>query len=204
MNEIEKYDRAVYAYLLGVSPRVIYAPTQNAIRTISKKEQFSDSTPWSFISFFRSPEFNIDWSRMSNSAALTGDLVRMRDVDGYEREAMYVKNIPVNLGYNVELWASKAQDAQDLAVTLVSKIYMQEQVLLAPINPDGEPARFHILDVAWTDNSDIERETEIGKIYRHSMSFSIDARITLVDVVPTTKFCNVPVNIYEDYEGVII
>lgn len=200
MSEIEKYDRAVYAYLSSISPRVIYSPTSTALRTITKKEQFSDKKPWDFISYYRSPSFDIDWSRMNNYATVTGDFVRLQGDPGDEtiiRQARYVQNIPVNLTYNIEIWASKSVEVQELAIALISKLFMEDQVLEVPINPDGENGRFHLLDISWTDNSDLERETEIGKIYRHTISFTVDARITLKRDVATKKLCEVPVSIYE-------
>jgi hypothetical protein len=201
MTEIEKYDRAVFDYLSTISGKIVYAPTQVAIRTITKKEQFSDKKPWNFISYYRNPSFEVDWNRMNNPAAVTGDFVRLTKLSDNTREARYVHNIPVNLTYNVEIWASKATEVQELAIALVTKIYMQEQVLEVPINPDGELGRFHLLDVSWNDNSDLERETEIGKIYRHTISFTVDARITFVRDINTTKFCTVPVDIYEECKG---
>ena len=201
MTEIEKYDRAVFEYLTTISGKIVYAPTQMAFRTITKREQFSDKKPWNFISYYRNPSFEVDWNRMNNPATVTGDFVRLRGTSDIDREARYVQNIPVNLTYNVELWASKATEVQELAIALITKIYMQDQVLEVPINPEGELGRFHLLDVSWNDNSDLERETEIGKIYRHTISFTVDARITLVREINTTKFCSVPVNIYESYEG---
>lgn len=200
MTEIEKYDRAVWGYLSTITDKIVYAPTQKALRTITKKEKFSDNKPWNFISYYRTPQFEVDWSRMNNPATVTGDFVRLKGSSPTEREATYVQNIPVNLTYHVEIWASKATEVQELAIALISKIYMEDQVLGVPINPDGEDGRFHILDVSWSDNSDIERETEIGKIYRHTISFTIDARITLTREVNTTRFCNVPINLYDAYE----
>lgn len=201
MTDIEKYDRAVYGYLLDISPRIVYAPTSMALRTITKREEFQDKKPWQLISYFRSPQFDINWNLMNNHATVTGDFVRLTGTSDTDRTARYVHNVPISLTYSVDLWASKSSSAQELAIALISKIYMQDQVLEAPINPDGEPARFHILDVSWTDNSDLERETEIGRIYRHTISFSLDSRITLVRDVPTTRFKDIPVNIYEEYEG---
>ena len=195
-SEIEKYDRAVFDYLTTISDKIVYAPTQMALRTITKRENFSDKKPWNFISFYRNPSFEVDWNRMNNPATVTGDFVRLRALSDTDREARYVQNIPVNLTYNIEIWASKATEVQELAVALITKIYMQDQVLEVPINPDGEMGRFHLLDVSWTDNSDIERETEIGKIYRHTITLTVDARITLVRDINTTKFCSVPVDIY--------
>lgn len=197
LTEIEKYDRAVYDYLTTISGKIVYAPTQVAVRTITKRENFSDKKPWNFISFYRNPSFEVDWNRINNPATITGDFVRLTSNDDLSRTARYVHNIPLNLTYSVDIWASKATEVQELAVALITKIYMQEQVLEVPINPDGEDGRFHILDVSWTDNSDIERETEIGKIYRHTITFTVDARITLVRDVNTTRLCEVPVDIYE-------
>ena len=208
MSEIEKYDRAVYAYLSTISDKIIYAPTQMAVRTITKREGFSDKKPWNFISYYRNPSFEIDWSRMNNPATVTGDFVRLQGSltdDTVVRQARYVQNIPVNLTYNIEIWASKAVEVQELAIKLISKIYMSDQVLEVPINPDGEDGRFHILDVSWTDNSDLERETEIGKIYRHTISLTVDARITLVRDTETKKLCcEMPINIYDNEGGYII
>lgn len=197
LSDVEKYDRAVYEYLSTISPKIVYVTTQKAIMTISKKEQFSDKTPWSFISYYRDPSFDIDWNRMNNPATISGDFVRLREVEG-DRRAQYVMNIPVNLTYNVNIWASRTTTVQGLAIDLITKIFMTDQVLEVPINPEGEMGRFHILDISWTDNSDIEREADIGKIYRHTISFTIDARITHTREINTKKFCCVPVDIYEE------
>lgn len=199
-SELEKYDRAVWAYLSTISDKIVYAPTQKALPTITKREQFKDNKPWNFISYYRNPTFEVDWERMNNPATVQGDLVRVLSIDD-QRFARFVQNIPLNLTYNVELWASKATEVQIMAIQLITKIFMKEQVLEVPINPDGEMGRFHILDVSWIDNSDIERETEIGKIYRHTISFSIDARLTITSDVRTEPFCCVPIDIYEYDEG---
>lgn len=203
-SDIEKFDRAVYEYLSTISGKIVWAPTQKALKTITKQEGYADKKPWNFISYYRNPNFDVNWSRMNNPATVSGDLVRMRSVSDTSREARYVLNIPVDLTYNIDIWASKATEVVKMATALISKIFMQDQVLEVPINPDGEMGRFHILDVSWNDNSDLERETEIGKIYRHTINFTVDARVILVNDVNTTKFCCVPVNIYEgdldDYE----
>lgn len=200
-TDIEKYDRAVFEYLTTISDKIVYAPTSQALRTITKNPEFKDKKPWNFISLYRSPSFSIDWSRMNNPATVSGDLVRVSSYDENSiiRTAKYVKNIPVNLSYNIDLWASKAVEVQSMAIALISKLFMQEQVMYVPINPDGEDGRFHILDIDWDDNSDLERETEIGKIYRHTISLTLDARIILDREVETTKFCccKIPVDIYE-------
>lgn len=198
-SEIEKYDRAVFEYLATISDKIVFAPTQKAVPTITKREKFSDKKPWNFISFYRSPTFEVNWGRMNNSAAVSGDFIRLREFSDNQREARYVHHIPVDLTYSVDIWASKATEVQNLAIALITKIYMQDQVLEVPIGSDGTMQRFHILDVSWDDNSDLERETEIGKIYRHTIKFTVDSRITLVRDVNTTKFCTVPVNIYEDF-----
>lgn len=196
MTDIEKYDRAVWAYLSTISDKIVFAPTQKAVKTITKKEKFSDDKPWNFISYYRTPVFDVDWYRMNNPATITGDLVRVQKIDD-QRVARYVQNIPVNLTYEVDIWASKNVEVLELATALITKIYMQDQVLEVPINPDGELGRFHLLDISWVDNSDIERETEIGKIYRHTISFTIDARIILTTDINTEPLCVVSVDIYE-------
>lgn len=197
-SDIEKFDRAVYDYLTTICDKIVYAPTQKALRTITKKEEFSDKKPWNFLSFYRDPSFDIDWGRMNNPGTVSGDFVRLREIEGVGREARYVHNIPVTLTYSVNIWASKAKEVQNLAISLISKIYMQDQVLEVPLNPDGEMGRFHILNASWEDTSDLERETEIGKIYRHTIEFNVDARITLTRDVNTTKFCCVPLDIYDN------
>ena len=190
-TDIEKFDRAVFSYLSTISSKIVYAPTQMALRTITKREEFSDKKPWNFISYYRNPTFEIDWNRMNNPATIAGDAVRVSNIPPSSiYETRYIQNIPVNLTYNIELWASKATEVQELATNLITKIYMQEQVLEVPINPDGEMGRFHLLDVSWTDNSDLERETEIGKIYRHTVSMTVDARITLKRDINNIKRSN--------------
>lgn len=201
MTDIEKFDRAVYQYLSTISPKIIYSPTSKAVRTITKKEKFSDDKPWNFISYYRDSSFDVNWSRMNNPATITGDTVSVGGIPDTRRlKVTRVQNIPLNLTYDVDIWASKNVEVQRLAVALISKIYMQDQVLKVPINPGGEDGRFHILDVTWDDNSDIERETEIGKIYRHTISFTIDARLTLTTEFESNKFqcCCDSIDIYEE------
>lgn len=197
MTEIEKYDRAVYAYLSTITDKLTWSTTQNALKTMTKREKFEDKKPWNFISYYRTPSFEVDWNRMSNPATISGDFVRLSGYPDGSREARYVQNIPLNLTYNVDIWASKNSEVQKLAIDLITKLYMQDQVLEVPINPDGELGRFHLLDITWVDNSDIERESDIGKIYRHTINFTVDARLSLVRDTKTTKFSCVPVDIYE-------
>lgn len=199
-TDIEKFDRAVYSYLSSISEKIVYAPTNAAVKTITKREKFSDNKPWNFISFYRDSHFDIDWSRMNNYGTRVGDMVQLtRDTETLEREARYVQNIPLNLTYQVDLWASKAVEVQKMSTSLISKLFMEDQVLEVPINPDGENGRFHMLDISWNDNSDLERESEIGKIYRHTIEFTVDGRLTLINDVQTVRFkCgSIPINIYE-------
>ena len=199
MTDIEKFDRAVFEYLTDISPKIIYAPTGTAVKTITKKEKFSDDKPWNFISYYRDSDFDIDWSRMNNPATLYGDRISLGGIPETNKvRQRFVQNIPLSLTYDINLWASKNTEVQEMAVALISKIFMKNQVIEVPINPDGEMGRFHLLDISWNDNSDIERESDIGKIYRHTVSFTIDARITLTREKVSEKFCCVPVNIYDE------
>lgn len=201
MTDIEKFDRAVWEYLLEISDKIVYAPTQTALTLMTKREKFSDKKPWNFLSFYREPQFEVDWERMNNPGVITGDNVHVVADENGKRHARYVQSVPLDLTYNVNIWASKSVEALEIATKLFSKVFMDgpDQVLIVPINPDGEPGRFHINDVSWVDNSDIERESEIGKIYRHTIQFTVDARVLLVRDVKTTQFYpeGVPVNIYE-------
>lgn len=199
MTDIEKFDRAVFEYLTDISPKIIYAPTGTAVKTITKKEKFSDDKPWNFISYYRDSDFDIDWSRMNNPATLYGDRISLGGIPETNKvRQRFVQNVPLSLTYDINLWASKNTEVQEMAVALISKIFMKNQVIEVPINPDGEMGRFHLLDISWNDNSDIERESDIGKIYRHTVSFTIDARITLTSEKVSEKFCCVPVNIYDE------
>lgn len=196
MTDIEKFDRAVFKYLTTISPKIIYSSTKNAIRNITKKEKFSDTKPWNFISFYRNPTFGIDWERMNNPATIRGDQVRLIE-SSQGRSARYVQHVPVELDYNIDIWASKSTEVLSLATALITKLFMQEQVLFVPLNPDGELGRFHMIDISWEDDSDLERETEIGKIYRHTISFTVEAAIIMSTDIDTTEFCSVPADIYE-------
>ena len=203
MTDLEIYDRSVFEYLSAVidTEYIVYAPTDNAIRTITQREQFKDKTPLRFISFYRNPTFDIDMSRYNSAAAIRGDIVQRRIDENGKFQGVAVANIPVNLTYQVDLWASKNTLVQELAIDLITRLYMQSQVLTAPMNPDSEePARFHFVDITWEDNSDIESEIDRGKLYRHTISFTIDSRIKLVKPITTEKFCccgDLPLDIYE-------
>lgn len=195
-TDIELLDKAVYMYLYSINDKVCYSVTSKAHQTITKNSKHQDKIPLTFISFYRSPNFDIDMGRYNFTMTQLGDNVRLSG-DDYQRTARYVQSLPINVTYQVDLWAAKETSVQELAIDLITKIYMDRQVLIADMNPDGEPARFHIQDVTWVDNSDLELENEKGKIYRHTVTFTVPTVIKLTKDIPTTKFTCVPVDIYE-------
>lgn len=199
MTDIERYDTAVYAYLDGIGASTTYSPTSKARLQITKLKTNNEKIPWGFISFYRSPTFEIDISRDSYAARNIGDYVSSVLTAANQVTGTYVHNIPVNLTYNIDIWAATNSKVQELALAVLAKLAFTDRVLTAPINPDGEDARFHILDLEWVDNSDIENEEDIGRIYRHTISFTIDARIKLVRTSTTTVFdySKLPICIYE-------
>lgn len=199
-TDLEIYDRAVWAYLSSISDKIVYSPTSTAIQNITKKENFKDNIPFTFISYYRAPSFDIDDpNRAQFTTANLGDMTRLtRDTVTGRRTAQYVCNIPVNISYQVDIWSAKATKVQEMAIALVSKLYISNPVIHAPMNPDSEDARFHIIDIEWTDNSDLEVENDRGRLYRHTINFTIDARIKLVNNVDSPQVACVPVDIYED------
>lgn len=201
MTDIEIMDRSVFAYLSTITEHLVYSTTDKAFQNMTKNMKYKDYIPYSMISFFRTPSFDIDMSRFNHSAATYGDFVRLREVNG-NREARYVQNLPVNLTYQIDIWAATATRVLETATKLISKIYLQNQVLISPMNPDGEEARFHIINVEWMDNSDLEVENEKGRLYRHTVLITIDSRIKLTSDVITTKFDCSDVDIYNDKEEI--
>lgn len=195
MTDLERFDRAMYKYLATISEKVLYSTTSKAIQTITKKSTYKDAIPYNFISFYRDPNLEIDDTRYQFSAAQFGDMVRLSSENG-ERTARYVHNFPVNLTYQIDIWAVKEVYVQETAIALLHKIYTNESILIADMNPDGEDARFHFTNVNWVDNSDLEVENEKGRLYRHTITVTIEARIKLTRDVRTTEFCVVPVDIY--------
>lgn len=198
MTDIELYDRAVHAYLDGLASNVIYSVTSKARRQIAKLKTDDEKIPWAFLSYYRSPAFEFDASRDSFASQNFGDYVSSVMTNG-KVLGTYVHNIPINLSYSIDIWAATNSKVQEVALSVLERLAFTDRVLTAPINPDGEPARFHILDLDWVDNSDIEDEENIGRIYRHTISFTIDARIKLVRTTTTTafNFSNIPIDIYE-------
>lgn len=200
MTDIEIYDRGIYEYLSYISPNIVYAPNSIAHRKIAEYEKNKDLTPWSFISYYRDPSFEFDTDRMNFTSMRLGQITQF-DVDASKSEQYitYVRDIPVNLTYQVDIWAAKATTVLELATKLVSQLQMKSPVLKVPMNPGGEEARFYFLDITWNDNSDIENEQDKGKIYRHTFTFKVDARIKLVrEVVAAIPLCGVPVELYEE------
>lgn len=187
-TDIEIYDRAVVKYLSEVNNKVVYSPTDLAEYTITKKYNVpEDLVPYPFISVYRDPNIPIDWSRYS-SHTIGADFVRLSSTSDGKRTARYVHSIPVTLSYQVEIWGVKSTEVLALSQELLLKLTIKNPVLFAPINPEGENGRFYIEDVNLVDNSDIESEEDRGRLYRHTFTFSIDARIKYVRDVDTTKF----------------
>lgn len=199
MTDIELYDTAVYQYLDGLGKRVLYSPTSKARKEVTKLTTTDEKIPWGFLSFYRSPNFEYDPSRDNFAARNFGDHVSSVAAAASNVKGTYVHNIPINLTYNIDVWAATRSEVQELAIKVLSKLAFTDRVLTAPINPDEVPARFHILDLDWVDNSDIEDEESVGRIYRHTISFTIDARLKLVRTTNVTLFdySKIPINIYE-------
>lgn len=202
MTDIQMYDAAVKAYLMRVTPAVIYGPTSTAVKQITKLQSQgnpTDQTKWGFITFYRSPVFEFDHGRDNFSAQLRGDRVSYSPSTGGVLTNRYVHNIPINLTYNVDIWAATRQRVQEMALAVLHYVVFTDQVLEVPLNPDGEDARFHMIDYEWTDNSDIENEDDVGRIYRHTISFVIPAVITMTETVKTRQYdlSKILIDVYE-------
>lgn len=188
MTDLEKYDRAINDYIKRVCKRTVYAPTDRAMYTLTKKDpKYKDKIPYPFISFYRDSEMPIDATRYG-SAAIRADFTRLTSTQTGERTARYVHSIPVTLSYQVDIWCTKATDVLELSQDLLLMLTVTDPVLYVPINPDSEDGRFHFENVSWSDNSDIESEESMGRLYRHTFSFSIDARIKSHRDTRTTQF----------------
>lgn len=204
LTDIEIYDRSVAAYLVGITEKLVYAPTSKARREVTKQysddeKKPKDHVPWSFMSFYRHPQFTFDPSRDGFPQRLIGDNVGNVMVNGM-LQSTHVKALPINLTYSVDIWSGTHHHVLKLATELATRLYFNQRVLTSPVDVDNELARFSVLDIDWTDNSDIESEEEYGRIYRHTFTFSIDAVVK--SVVETTHY---PIDIskisMEIYEG---
>jgi hypothetical protein len=180
ISDVQLYDIAVASYLAEVSGfhnRIYYAVTSMAKEKCSKENR--DKTVYPFGSFYREPDLTIDESRF-NSSVIPGFKTRMlvtNNTTGYPFKTEYVHSIPVNLLYQVDVWAARMEDALLISQELLLDLKSIKPVLLVPINPDGENGRFTFLDVSLTDNSDLESEDDNGKVYRYTFSFLIEAYI---------------------------
>lgn len=189
-SDIELYDTAIFKYVQDLIPRVVFAPTDRASYTLIKKfPKYKDNIPYPFASIYRDPHIPIDHNRFSNQA-IKGHFIKLTTIgtDSNSRNARYVHSIPVTLSYQVDLWGSKSVEILELSQAMLVKLTMKNPVLIVPINPDGEDGRFHILDVDLVDNSDIENEENVGRLYRHTFTFTINAWIKYVDDIVTSKW----------------
>lgn len=197
--DIQLYDEAVMAYLKQIHPKVYFATTDTAKPKNAKDNK--DSTSYPFISFYRDPDLHIDESRANNSGIVDGDLTKRAYKASPDDKLFtfeYVHSIPVNLMYQVDIWAARQRELLALSQDVLIDLRSARRVLYVPINPDGEMGRFAIDDVTLTDNSDLESETETGKVYRHTLSFVIEAYIKRVRRPQIPRFNpNVSIDIYE-------
>ena len=210
MTDLEIYDRAIYSYLLEFGTQVAYSPVDTAMKSVAKRQMNSDHVPWSFISFYRDPSIDIDYSRANFTVMDFGAFTKFSPdtISDKTISAQYVQSIPINLNYQVDIWAPKASRVQDLAIHLVCKLHTYGPVLHAPMNPDGEDARFHMIDVRWNDNSDLVNEDNIGRIYRHTISFTLECQVKRVIDRRSPILKDIPIDIYEgdtfdDFEGFV-
>lgn len=200
-TDIEQTDRAVYAYLHSICPHVVYSPTTLAQKRISKRIENQDKQPWSFISYTRDSRFDIDWTRMNNPSTISGRHTSTVG-DKTSRLVTKLKNVPVNLTYHIEIWSPREVEVQSLAIALIVKIFSEDQVLEVSYENLGgnkDTLRYHIQNVLWTDSSDLTQDDVLGKLYRHSISFTLDAQITSSVTHDEYGTLNcVPVDIYID------
>lgn len=188
-SDIERYDRAIAEYLADILPRVVYAPTNRAAYTITKATKGSaDSIPYPFISFYRDPSIPIDHSRYNN-AAVRGDYRGIKSsTKGTYRTTNYQHSIPVTLTYQIDVWGVKSSEILTISQKLLLKLTTTNPVLVAPMDDEGTTGRFHILDVNLVDNSDIVSEEEQGRLYRHTVSFTLAAWIRSMEEEDTGLF----------------
>lgn len=203
LTDIERYDRSVAAYLIGITDKLVYAPTSKARRQVTKlysdnEKNPKDHIPWAFISYYRHPQFVMDTVRDGFANRMVGDNVSNVAINKILKST-YVKALPINLTYSVDIWSGTHRHVLELAIQVASRLYFNQRVLTSPVDLDDELGRFAVLDIDWTDNSDIENEEEYGKIYRHTFTFSIDAVVKSVVETRTypVDFSNISIEIYE-------
>ena len=189
VSDIELYDLAVFEYVNKVSPRIIYSPTDRAMISIIKKyPEFKDRDPYPFASVYRDPNIQIDNERINNNLRMKYKLRVLSSTKDNIVNVRYLHSIPVTLTYQIDLWSVRATEVLLQSQSLLTKLTVTDPVLFVPINPDGELGRFHILEVNLVDNSDIESEDSLGRIYRHTFNFVIPAWIKDIDDVDSAKW----------------
>lgn len=204
MTDIERYDRSIATYLFGITDKLVYAPTSKARREVTKLYSYDetkpkDHIPWAFISYYRHPQFVFDAMRDGFANRMVGDNVGQKMIMNRIVKTTYVRALPINLTYSVDIWSGTHRHVLELAGEVASRLYFNERVLTSPVDVGNENARFEILDLDWTDNSDIESEEDIGRIYRHTFTFSIPAIIKSVRETRTypLDFSSILIDIYE-------
>lgn len=163
------------------------------------KLETKDHIPWTFISYYRQSQFQFDAERDGFANRMVGDnvsnVVLKNKVYG-----TYVRALPINLTYSVDVWSATQRQVLVVAEELAYRLFFNERVLTAPVDVENEEARFAVTNLDWVDNSDVENEEEYGKVYRHTFTFSIDAVIKLVRKTKTYQLDLSKISI-EIYEG---
>lgn len=206
LTDIERYDRAVATYLVGITDKLVFAPTSKARLQVTKmysedtrKDQ--DHIPWAFISYYRHPQFVLDNQRDGFPNRMVGENVSNVMLDKLNiRKSTYVKALPINLTYSVDVWSGTHRHLLELSELVATRLYFNQRVLTAPVDiSEDETARFAVQDIDWTDNSDIESEEEYGRIYRHTFTFTIDAVLKVVKEYRTypLDMSKILIDIYE-------
>jgi hypothetical protein len=150
--DITLYDRSIQQYLLNHNEFVYYAPTDKAKEKNSKSN--GDTTKYPFISFYRDPDISIDESRANNANIVRGDLTKRAYKTSPSDELFsydYVHSIPVNLMYQVDIWAARQSEVLELAQSVLIDLRSARRVLHVPMNPEGELGRFSFDDISLVD-----------------------------------------------------
>lgn len=184
LSDFSKYGIALQKILQEVfTGSVIYEPVDTAFEYA--QNQTKNNIKFPFISFYHEPSIEIDKSKMSFPSYHRGKLfekaVAIRDDNneptGNENEKISksVQNLYITMRYIFDIWGTTRNTAEKVAEELLFWLYSNQELTIKYFGQDMT-FTFNISDNI-VDNTDLTSYHEKGKLYRMSLSVSVDAAL---------------------------
>jgi hypothetical protein len=198
----------MYKKIQGVYDEVFFASPEEAFKINAKQNDGKVVMP--FISVWRLPDFTINRPTINDPRIRIGAVYRVND--DMNSPTKNVRGVPVELRYQIDVYATKRQLCDGLTAELLLYLLEYPYVDINVEEWEGFVAQVAVnVSDSVTDNTSISEFEDSGRIYRLTIEVLIsEAIIYRIDRFTKSVIEKVYVNIldidtediYDEYEGV--